>query len=141
MTTEYPGRVDKETARAAKALRAATTLLEAELFEDAVSRAYYAVLHSAKAALAVRDISADTHKAVRRLFGLHVVEAGLVETEFAKILAAEQEDRELGDYEIDVEIGKERATRRVQDAEKFVQRIKKYLNSMTHEQEPNADNG
>ena len=37
------------------------------------------------------------------------------------------EDREIGDYEIDVEIVEERARQRVNDAEKFVQRIEKYL--------------
>ena len=40
----------KELARARKASRAAETLLEHQLYEDAVSRAYYAVLHASKAA-------------------------------------------------------------------------------------------
>jgi uncharacterized protein (UPF0332 family) len=42
----------KELTRAGKALLAAKTLLENQLYEDCVSRAYYAVLHAAKAALA-----------------------------------------------------------------------------------------
>jgi uncharacterized protein (UPF0332 family) len=41
----------KELARANKALRAAKMLLENQLYEDCVSRSYYAVLHAAKAAL------------------------------------------------------------------------------------------
>ena len=39
-----------------KAQGAAELLLEAGFYEDAVSRAYYAVLHAAKAALLARDI-------------------------------------------------------------------------------------
>lgn len=42
---------EKELVRAHKALRAANLLLNEGLYEDCVSRAYYAVLHAAKAAL------------------------------------------------------------------------------------------
>jgi len=45
----------------------------------------------------------------------------------AKILTAEQEDREIGDYDIHIEIEQDTALKRVLDAEKFVQRIEKYL--------------
>lgn len=88
-----------ELLRAQKALLAAEMLLEKELFEDCVSRAYYSVLHAAKAALSVVGIEPDTHKAVRRMFGLYLVKTGKVEKEFAKILTAEQEDREICDYD------------------------------------------
>jgi len=40
-----------EFQRAAQALRAAEVLHAEELFPDAISRAYYAVMHAAKAAL------------------------------------------------------------------------------------------
>jgi len=89
----------KELTRAKKALQAAKTLLENQLYEDCVSRAYYAVLHAAKAALVTVGIEPESHHAVRRMFGLHLVKAGKIEKEFAKILTAEQEDREIGDYD------------------------------------------
>ena len=117
----------KELTRAKKALLAANILLEKDLLEDSVSRAYYAVLHAAKAALAISEIEADTHSGVRRMFGLHLVKTGKMERDYAKILTAEQEDRELSDYEIDIDIAEERARQRVREAEKFVQRVEKYL--------------
>ncbi len=46
-----PKNVRAEFARALKALQAAKLLQADRLFEDAVSRAYYAVMHAAKAAL------------------------------------------------------------------------------------------
>lgn len=46
----------KELTRAKKALSAAKALLEYQLYEDCVSRAYYAVLHAAKAVLAIEGI-------------------------------------------------------------------------------------
>jgi uncharacterized protein (UPF0332 family) len=117
----------KELARAKKALLAAKALLEEGLFEDCVSRAYYAVLHAAKAALFVTGIEPDTHNGARKMFGLHLVKTGKIEKEFAKILKAEQEDREIGDYEVSIEIEEDTARERVEEAEKFVHRIEQYL--------------
>lgn len=51
-----PQKAQKELTRARKALLAAQTLLENQLYEDCVSRAYYAVLHAAKAALATEGV-------------------------------------------------------------------------------------
>ena len=117
----------KELIRAKKALQAAKTLLENRLYEDCVSRAYYAVLHAAKAVLATEGAEPQSHHAVRRMFGLHLVKTGKIEKDFAKILTAEQEDRAISDYDIYIEISKDRALKRVVDAEKFVKRIEKYL--------------
>ena len=123
-------KAQKELIRANKALLAAKALWENHLFEDCVSRAYYAVLHAAKAALAMADVEPESHHAVRRMFGLHLVKTGKIEKEFARILTAQQEDRELGDYDIYIEIEKDRASKRVHDAEKFLQRIEKYLQNL-----------
>jgi len=117
----------KELIRAKKALLAAKTLLENQLYEDCVSRAYYAVLHAAKAALAIEGVEPQSHHAVRRMFGLHLVKTGKLEKEFARILTAEQEDREIGDYDIHIEIEQDTAIKRVADADKFVKRIEAYL--------------
>ena len=117
----------KELTRAQKALLAAKTLLENQLYEDCVSRAYYAVLHAAKAALAMEPVEPQSHRAVRRMFGLHLVKTGKIEKEFARILTAEQEDREISEYDIHIEIEQDTAQKRVADAEKFLKRIEEYL--------------
>lgn len=127
MSKRIPEHTINELARAKKALLAAKTLIEKGLLEDCVSRAYYAVLHAAKAALSLTGVESDTHDGVRRTFGLHLVKTGKIEKEFAKILIAGQEDREIGDYEANIEIEEERARQRVNEAEKFVQRIEQYL--------------
>ncbi len=117
----------KELSRAKKALLASKMLLEKQLYEDCVSRAYYAVLHATKAALAMEGLEPQSHHAVRRMFGLHLVKSGKIEKDFARILTAEQEDREIGDYDIYTEIEQDTAQKRVTDAEKFIERIEKYL--------------
>jgi len=106
-------------------------LLENQLYEDCVSRSYYAVLHAAKAALATIGIEPESHHAVRRMFGLHLVKTGKIERDFARILTAEQEDREISDYDIHIEIEQDTAKKRVADAEVFLKRIEEYLQA-TH---------
>lgn len=61
--------IKKEFERAEKSLKSAQVLLKDNLLEDAISRAYYAILHAAKAALLVESINVESHRAVRRLFG------------------------------------------------------------------------
>jgi len=128
MTEGVSQAVKQEMDRAGKALRAAEVLLDEDLFEDAVSRAYYAVLHAARAVLLTLDISPSTHDGVRRMFGLHLVKPGILETEFAVILTAEQQDRELGDYDVVFTMEAERAQKRVEEAKAFLNRISRHLN-------------
>jgi len=72
--------------RARESLRAAETLTRDRCYADAISRCYYAILHAAKAALQVHDIDAESHPAVRRMFGLHLVKAGEIESEWSAYL-------------------------------------------------------
>lgn len=82
-----PDNVLAEFERAKGALQAARNLPEDRLYEDAVSRSYYAVMHAAKAALLVHDAIAESHAAVGRLFGSVLVRPGLIEAEWADVLA------------------------------------------------------
>lgn len=122
-----PENVLAEFKRAEKALRAAQVLYADGLFEDAVSRSYYAVMHAAKAALLVHDAIAESHAAVRRLFGAVLVRPGLVEEEWAAVLAREQDRRIAADYDVGVSWDSEGSSRLVEEAGAFVQRMRHYL--------------
>ena len=117
-----PGYAIRELERAGKSLLAAKILLEKGLSEDSVSRAYYAVLHSAKAALYINGIESKTHEGVRKMFGLHLVKTGKIEKEFSDIITEEQEDRTISDYDVEIEINEERAEQRFYEAKRFVER-------------------
>ena len=75
----------------------------------------------------MEGVEPQSHHAVQRMFGLHLVKTAKIEKDFARILTAEQEDREIGDYDIHIEIEQDTALKRVLEAEKFVARIEKYL--------------
>ncbi len=110
-------------------MQAAETLQVQGLTEDAISRAYYAVMHAAKAALLVHDAVAQRHAAVRRLFGKVLVRGGEIEKEWAEILAREQDQRGAAEYNVDLEIDLEVAGRLIRDARRFVECIAAYLAS------------
>ena len=88
-----------EWRRAARTLAAADLLVREGYPEDAVARAYYAILHAAKAALSVHDVIAESHASVRGMFGKHLIRTGAIERTWSKQLAASLDDRLAADYD------------------------------------------
>lgn len=122
-----PKNIQAELARAVKSLQAAKILQTEGLFEDAVSRAYYAVMHAAKAALLVHDTISESHSAIRRLFGSELVKPGFIEKEWASILAREQDRRIAADYNASHLMDADSSLQLVEDAERFIVRMQHYL--------------
>lgn len=121
--------IQAEWKRAQKALQAAELLQQNGLAEDAISRAYYAAMHAAKAALLVHDVIADSHAAVRRLFGQVLVMAEGVEREWAQILARSHDQRGAAEYNVDFAVDEEAADSLVREAQRFVERMAVYMMS------------
>jgi len=119
--------IKKEIERGAKSLRSAKKLFEEELFEDAISRSYYAILHTAKAVLLMEDVKVASHEAVKRLFGKHLIKTKKIESKYSKILREEQDDRYLADYDVAFYPEPARVQKRIEDAEDFLETMTKYL--------------
>jgi uncharacterized protein (UPF0332 family) len=119
--------VQAEWKRAQKVLRAAELLQQHGLAEDAISRAYYAAMHAAKAARLVHDVIAESPAAVRRLYGQVLVMAAGVEREWAQILARGHDQRGAAEYNVDFAVEEEAADRLVRDAQRFVERMAVYM--------------
>ncbi|MDH4085298.1 MAG: HEPN domain-containing protein [Nitrospira sp.] len=124
-----PEEVQAELLRADKSLAAARSLLKDDFLEDALSRAYYSILHAARAVLLAEGVSVSSHRAVRRLFGSHLIKPGKLAVRLAKILAEEQDDRFLADYDAWFHAERERAEKRVSEAAEFLAAIKLFLRS------------
>jgi uncharacterized protein (UPF0332 family) len=121
--------IQAEWSRAQRALQAAVLLQQHGLTEDAVSRAYYATMHAAKAALLVHDLMVESHAAVRRLFGQVLVVAEGVEREWAQILARGHDQRGAAEYNVEFVVDEAATERLVRDAQRFVGRMGHYMNS------------
>ncbi len=123
-TDEY---IRQELKKAEQALKAAQNLLADGLYDDAVSRAYYAVFHSARAALKIKGIETVSHKGLISQFALHLVKTGEVEEEYGDILRQIKEDRETGDYEPLVTFGSDETTQLVSSADRFLARMRDWI--------------
>ena len=101
-----------EWKRATEGLGAAQSCRRDRFYADSVSRAYYAILHAAKAALQLEGIAAESHAAVKRLFGLHLIKTGLIEAEWGTFAGESLDLRLTADYDVetsfsDVDAGEE----------------------------------
>jgi uncharacterized protein (UPF0332 family) len=116
-----------EWRRAQQALGSAELLTRERYYADAVSRTYYAVLHAAKAALHVLDVTADTHSGVRRMFGLHLIKPGEIEPQWATPLGETLDERQAADYDPEVSFSAKEARAACREARAFVGRVRHYL--------------
>ena len=133
-----------EWRRSTQSLQAADLLSREDYREDAVSRAYYAILHAAKAALLVHDVATASHAGVRRMFGKHLVLTGHIEEQWSKYLGRSSDDRLMADYDAGISFTAEESRAECQRAREFVERIRQYLlaKGLTDQElEPERRNG
>ena len=97
------------------------------LYADAISRAYYAVIHSAKAALELYDVTVHTHAGVRSLFGRHFIGTGLIEREWSGELGQVGELRTSSEYNALAVFAESDARSACDHAEAFLDRIRQPL--------------
>jgi uncharacterized protein (UPF0332 family) len=128
MTRESSKRfVEASLVRAEKALRSAKLLEENGEPEDAVSRAYYAMFHAARAILFSKGMKAKTHRGTISLFGEKIVKEGVLNREFADMLRKALDLRQKSDYELYAELNEELVEEVIKNAGKFVEKIKELL--------------
>jgi len=113
--------------KAEKKLEVAEKLFNSGDYEDAVSRAYYAVYHVTQALLLTEGEKAETHKGAVTLFGLLFVKTGKFSRDLGKYLANLKDDRESGDYEIFSYIDSETAETAMHEAREFLKEGRLYL--------------
>ena len=111
---------EREAALGDDALRAATALLALALFNDAVSRAYYAAFHHGRALLLLEGLEPKTHRDVFALLERHFEATGRLSREALSRFARLQTFRGLADYDSRDRLTAERATEEVASAKIFV---------------------
>ena len=95
----------------------------------AVNRAYYAIFYAANALLTTKGLERSRHSGVLAAFRQHFVKTGLVEPEYSDIFGETMDDRHAGDYEL-TEFGFEVASRSLDQADRFLQRVEQVLRDM-----------
>lgn len=117
-----------EWRRAQASLRAASVCFRDRCYADAVSRAYYAVLHAARAGLLhSNNDSGSSHPATNQLFGLHLIRNGVVERVWGREIGRLYDLRMKADYDIAEVFSAGLAREVCQSAERFLERIMRFL--------------
>ncbi|MEE8400776.1 MAG: HEPN domain-containing protein [Candidatus Hydrothermarchaeaceae archaeon] len=122
--------IEEHIGTAEEKLKAAKVLLTQGLYNDAISRGYYSMFHAAKAILLLKDINPKKHSGVISMFGLHFVNKGYIEEVHGKALTKGAEYRGSADYDITFRATEEMAESVIQDAERFLDRIKRALSEL-----------
>ncbi|ADT83149.1 HEPN domain-containing protein [Thermococcus barophilus] len=121
--------------KAHEKLKATEILLSNGFYEDAISRAYYAMFYAARALLSTKNIYPKTHRGIVQKFGLEFVSKGLIEGFYAKALIAVQERRERADYDIYYIPTFEEAKEIFETAQRFVKRVEQAISEMVKNNE------
>ena len=110
-----------ERERGDDSLRSAEVLLREALYADAVSRAYYAAFHYARALLLTIGEEPITHAGVERLLHRDLVRNGTLAPDVARILGRLMKNRLDADYTSEVVFTHEAAQQEVDAARRFVE--------------------
>ncbi len=108
-------------------------LLEVDLLYNngfiggAVSRLYYALLHTVRALLLTKGLEPKSHEGTLRLFSLHFIKGGIFETRYAHIFSKLMKCREEADYNPSYMFTREDFHEFKKDADTLCCKIKTYL--------------
>lgn len=104
-------------------LRAAQLLLKEGFYNDAISKAYFAIHAISRAVLILHDIRASTHEGVKTMLSKELIkEARILPRDFAKKYSQLKALREDADYEDFMTYTKEDAEEALSIANTFIQK-------------------
>jgi uncharacterized protein (UPF0332 family) len=110
----------EQAKRGDECLAEARYLMEGGFHNAAVSRAYYAAYHWARALLFLKGAEPKTHRGVSQQLALHYVQPGTLPEETAAALGHLGTFRELSDYDATATFDAERAMAEIQRATMFI---------------------
>lgn len=113
--------------KARDALNVAKQLHKQKYYNDAASKAYYAVFHSLQAILLTKGLSFSKHSGVLSAFNKEFIYGGAFAKNFYDKIMRLFKDRQIGDYEYEKEINCESSEGDIADAEMIINAIGEYL--------------
>ena len=121
--------------KARQKLGVARRLRDSGDHDDAISRAYYAAFHAAKALLTSAGEQPRTHHGAVTLFNLLFVKTGKMSRRAGRFFANLKDDREAADYDLFPFADADTARVAVEEAESIIAEATSYLEGLTTEAE------
>ena len=120
MATAQEKQIELRLTLARDKLGVARELFQNAHYNDAVSKAYYAMFYASKAVLLALGEDPHRHKGVVTFFGEKIAKVGLTDPRYGRTLANAQRLREDADYNEQYFATREEADRAIRDAEDLV---------------------
>jgi uncharacterized protein (UPF0332 family) len=113
--------------RATQMLAVAEHNLAGDFYESSVNRSYYAVFYAASALLVTQEKSMSRHAGVISAFRQRFVKEDILGIEYSDIYGRLLDHRGISDYDLLVSLDKEQAYSDLQDARKFAEGVRLWL--------------
>ena len=110
-----------------KNLKAAKLLFENELLSESINRSYYCIFHTARGLIAYDRFDSKKHSTIIAYFNRNYIKTGKIEKEYSKIISKAFKIRTDSDYKDFYLVTKEETKEQLENAEKFLKRITKYI--------------
>jgi uncharacterized protein (UPF0332 family) len=85
------------------------------------------MFYAASAVLLTKDIRISKHSGVISAFGLHFAKGNILDKKYHSMIIKAFSDRDVADYSIFGSVGKDVATKRVEEAREFVEAMAHFL--------------
>lgn len=108
-------------------LKSAKLLHTNSFYSQSLNRSYYSIFHSVRALLAFDKFDSKKHSGIIAYFNKNYVKEGIIEKEFSAILMTAERIRATSDYDDLSVASKADAKLQLENAEKFIKRIRDYF--------------
>jgi len=117
--------------RAKDDLQSARILIENNKIPQSINRSYYAIFHATRALCTLDKFDSKKHSGIISHFNKNYIKTGIIDKEYSKILMAAQDYRNDSDYDDYFTVTEKEALEQIENAEKFINRIEKYISERT----------
>ncbi len=116
--------------KAEKSLEASKELLKRGFYDFAAARAYYTMFYCTEALLLTKNIQVSKHSSLIALFGKEFIKTGEIPYKLYTSLVMAFNLRHEADYDVMLEVPKERAEEVIKLSEEFLEFTKEFLHNI-----------
>ena len=129
MTGDTEDLIKYRISRSRETLIEAETMIKNGYWNASVNRIYYSCFYAVSGLMLRNGIESNSHKGIRKMFGLHFVQTGLVPIEYGRFFSKLYDRRQSGDYDDFVLYDEEIVMNFFHKAKEFIDRIIELTNS------------
>ena len=123
MTGDINDLIQYRKSRSLDTFEEAETMIKSGYWNASVNRIFYACYYAVSGLLLMKTIETNSHKGIRQMFGLHLVQTGLVSKEDGRFFSDLYDRRQTGDYDDFFLYDEETVLNLFNQVQSFIERI------------------